>query len=467
MDSKQESDNSMGVRIEGLVDIINGDAEIENLGDLVDEGLMGRTMTTRRIMDEPQEPRKSRLRPRRVSRRRDRSGDDAGSSSLPRRRGRKLRRRPSSQRRAASEPGTAPGGLPSGPNAQDGSEMPWASPGATTGEPSPKSRGRVRQRPRRRMLPREGESPIARYGTIPIRVGEGVESDDCVERKIDDLLGEEFDDYDGDLAYDRDDEPREDDIQTEDHYTFYQSGKEVISFEKTGEFADEGYYLVKAKGAGGVYDDMWDAINAHMDATSYFPGVWFISDHGNAHLMVDPRTTESISVGEAFTFDDLMAVDTPSGDELAAMPLSRIANLISSDWKKVNFAAVPYLRSMGSLRSISDYDMNDPGSMVVNYFLVNAGQWRGPVAKAVKVELKRRLKVGDDFGEAVFGNENQSHFDPLSTDVKAHVDYYLAQQQPWRSVAVDSANLEQAGIYFDVVSSMENIIGRSPDKRSW
>jgi len=191
MDSKQESDSNVGDRIESLVDMISGDASIENLGDLVDEGLMGRTMTTRNLMDEPQET-KQRLRPRRVSRRRKRGGDEE-TSTPPRRRGRRLRRRPSSRRRATSEPGRAPGGLLSGPIAKSGSETPQALPGASIGEPVSRSRGRVRQRPRRRSLSREGESPIARYGTIPLRVGEN--TDDEIENQIDVLLGEQ-DDYD-------------------------------------------------------------------------------------------------------------------------------------------------------------------------------------------------------------------------------------------------------------------------------
>lgn len=28
-------------------------------------------------------------------------------------------------------------------------------------------------------------------------------------------------------------------------------------------------------------------LRAWMDAGNYFPNVWFISDHGNAHLLVD------------------------------------------------------------------------------------------------------------------------------------------------------------------------------------
>jgi len=36
--------------------------------------------------------------------------------------------------------------------------------------------------------------------------------------------------------------------------------------------------------------------------------------------------------------------------------------------------------------------MLDSGKSIVSYFLANAGQWRGEVAKEVKAELKRRVK---------------------------------------------------------------------------
>lgn len=79
---------------------------------------------------------------------------------------------------------------------------------------------------------------------------------------------------------------------------------------------------------------------------------------------------------------------------LPMMGLSQIAREIRKDWKKVNFAAVPYLEAMGSLSEISDNYFMDTGSSVVAYFLSNAGTWRGDTASAVKAELNRRLKAG-------------------------------------------------------------------------
>ncbi len=62
-------------------------------------------------------------------------------------------------------------------------------------------------------------------------------------------------------------EPEEEDITTADHRRFYQSGKLILALEES--------------------DDMWAALHAHMQHTKFFPNVWFISDHGNAHLMTE------------------------------------------------------------------------------------------------------------------------------------------------------------------------------------
>lgn len=74
------------------------------------------------------------------------------------------------------------------------------------------------------------------------------------------------------------------------------------------------------------------------------------------------------------------------------MTISELARLIKQDWKRVYFGAVPYLQAMGTMTSINDTFGCDPGNSVIMYFLANAQTWRGATAKAVKAELKRRLK---------------------------------------------------------------------------
>ena len=73
-------------------------------------------------------------------------------------------------------------------------------------------------------------------------------------------------------------------------------------------------------------------------------------------------------------------------------PLYKIASEIRSDWKKVNYAAEPYLGAMETLSSVDDHYVCDTGRSVVNYFLANAGSWRGDVARRIKAELKEMVK---------------------------------------------------------------------------
>ena len=75
----------------------------------------------------------------------------------------------------------------------------------------------------------------------------------------------------------------------------------------------------------------------------------------------------------------------------AARPLSVIAADIAATWPNVNFAAVPYLDAMSSLRSVDDTFMYDSGKSIVRYFLSNASSWRGADARRIKAELRAML----------------------------------------------------------------------------
>lgn len=73
-------------------------------------------------------------------------------------------------------------------------------------------------------------------------------------------------------------------------------------------------------------------------------------------------------------------------------PLCVIAREIVKTWAKPNFAAVPYLRAMLTLNSIEESYMLDSARSIVNYFLANAGSWRGEDARRIKAELKEMVK---------------------------------------------------------------------------
>jgi hypothetical protein len=76
------------------------------------------------------------------------------------------------------------------------------------------------------------------------------------------------------------------------------------------------------------------------------------------------------------------------------MSISQLAYVIRRDWRPVDFAAKPYLDAMFSMESIRDRYGYDSGKSIVAYFLSNASSWKGDVAKQVKAELKKRLKLG-------------------------------------------------------------------------
>lgn len=81
-------------------------------------------------------------------------------------------------------------------------------------------------------------------------------------------------------------------------------------------------------------------------------------------------------------------------DGINELTIDGIAAMVDRDWDDVNYAARPYLDAMYSLGTLDDNYGLDSGRSVVSYFLANAGTWRGPVARAVKAELRRRLLAG-------------------------------------------------------------------------
>lgn len=70
--------------------------------------------------------------------------------------------------------------------------------------------------------------------------------------------------------------------------------------------------------------------------------------------------------------------------------LCTIAGDIGRDWgPKMSNSARPYWAALCTLETIEDKYYLDSAREIVARFLCNAGQWRGPVARAVKLELKQ------------------------------------------------------------------------------
>lgn len=85
--------------------------------------------------------------------------------------------------------------------------------------------------------------------------------------------------------------------------------------------------------------------------------------------------------------------NTAIATDYKSLSIEGLARLVRKDWVKVNYGAKPYLDAMMSMTNINDAYGFDSGSSIVCYFLSNATTWRGEVAKAVKLELNRRLKA--------------------------------------------------------------------------
>ena len=74
-------------------------------------------------------------------------------------------------------------------------------------------------------------------------------------------------------------------------------------------------------------------------------------------------------------------------------PIYEIAEEIEQLWSKISPYARPYLDAMRSLETVHDKYGMDDGASIVEYFLVNAGSFRGPDAKRIKAEL-RKMTIG-------------------------------------------------------------------------
>jgi len=95
--------------------------------------------------------------------------------------------------------------------------------------------------------------------------------------------------------------------------------------------------------------------------------------------------------------------------------LSDIARLIEKDHrnsqKNLPFGAKPYVDALKYLDHVGQNYGADSGKSIVAYALSNLTSWKGPVARAVKAELKARLKAGPPQGAV---DETQAAFDAWS-----------------------------------------------------
>lgn len=70
----------------------------------------------------------------------------------------------------------------------------------------------------------------------------------------------------------QDQEPSEGDILTEDYIDWYMDGKRILTTLKPGPYSESS-------------DDWRESLMEWMDLAEWWPNVWFISDHGNCHVV--------------------------------------------------------------------------------------------------------------------------------------------------------------------------------------
>jgi hypothetical protein len=82
----------------------------------------------------------------------------------------------------------------------------------------------------------------------------------------------------------------------------------------------------------------------------------------------------------------------PVINQLSGMKICEIAQFIINDWSKQGRVPKTYLEAMLKIESLDDMYGADPASSVVSYFIVNASQWKGDIAKVTKKYLSELLK---------------------------------------------------------------------------
>jgi hypothetical protein len=111
------------------------------------------------------------------------------------------------------------------------------------------------------------------------------------------------------------------------------------------------------------------------------------------------RRGEGKTLGEAkptSTKSTADSVDEETKTRIKGASISELSRMATKDMRrsgqKIPRGAVPYLDAMESLESIKDDYFMDSGRSVVAYALSNLTSYKGPLARAIKAELKRRLK---------------------------------------------------------------------------
>lgn len=101
----------------------------------------------------------------------------------------------------------------------------------------------------------------------------------------------------------------------------------------------------------------------------------------------DTESYDCVHLRAARTDDVLQKAE--GGTVANHRPIHAIARDIRAAWgPTINYGAKPYLQALETLVSPTDAYGAETGRVVALYFLGNAGNFRGPQARALKAELK-------------------------------------------------------------------------------
>lgn len=133
-------------------------------------------------------------------------------------------------------------------------------------------------------------------------------------------------------------------------------------------------------------------------------------------------------------------------------PLHEIAREIRTDWKPVDYAAKPYLEAMSNLEDMNDKYGEDSARSLVNYFLVNAGKWKGDVAKRVKAELRFMVgrRASDDLAARVATRHTAVEL-PGDIDIGTAITTANGKKYLYSAVLRPAGKWDSSGSYMFVV----------------
>lgn len=139
----------------------------------------------------------------------------------------------------------------------------------------------------------EQEALTSAAGVIVYENSDGFVSVDYfdTEKELDsawDEIQREFDENANAAQSDEEDEepePDDDSITTSDHETFYQYGKVVFTITERSDNKRDPVYFEMSLDLDRTFASIDRAIAWALDVMQFWPNVFFVSDHGNAHLI--------------------------------------------------------------------------------------------------------------------------------------------------------------------------------------